>query len=791
VRTLLGGLLALACALTVLVVGTTSGPATPVLEPAADLSQFDPGNIITDAVFHDSGAMTTAQIQSFLDAKGANCRASASGPACLKDYVQTTSTRAADALCPGKYVGARESAAAIIKKVAVACTISPRVLLVTLQKEMGFITSSGPTHKMYTRAMGMGCPDNTGGTCDSQYNGFFNQLYSASKQFQRYAANPTRYAHVPHMWNNVRYSPVSSCGSGRVFIENQATASLYNYTPYQPNKAALDAGYGTGNSCSAYGNRNFFSYFTDWFGSTRSGGRDADAPVGRLETVADRGDSVRVRGWAFDPNSPTSPVTVSVYADGKKIGTDTTDVARPDVAGANHGAGDRQGFDATFTLARGKHTVCVYPFNIGAGYSNPRLGCAIVTVTAPASWNPKGRVADVRVAGTRVVVEGWSFDPDSPRSANTVRVWADGLRLGDVVADDDRPDVAKYYPSAGAAHGFRLSSRLTKGTHRVCVYALNKGLGTANPGLGCRSVTVTAPPLVAPITTGAPVGRVATVEVDGQDVRLTGWAFDPDAPAKAATVQVFAGSKLVAQRVANGDLPDVARYFPYAGSAHAFTVRGIAPHGQYDLCVRAVNVGAGRLATLGCKAVTVAGDPKANPVSRLASVTVSGTKVSATGWSYDPDRPASPVTVRFYADGKRLADVVADGNWPSLVKYRPAAETNAHGFTYSATLSPGSHQICAWAINVVYGTTNPFLGCRQVSVLGGVSVDEPEVVDPPVTEAPQSTESTPTATATATATGTATATSEAPATSEDADPTVDSTAVPTDAPDGGTGEETP
>jgi peptidoglycan hydrolase-like protein with peptidoglycan-binding domain len=53
-------------------------------------------------------------------------------------------------------------------------------------------------------------------------------------------------------------------------MSNQATHSLYLYTPYTPNAAALNAGYGIGNSCSAYGNRNFFQYYTDWFGSTHA-----------------------------------------------------------------------------------------------------------------------------------------------------------------------------------------------------------------------------------------------------------------------------------------------------------------------------------------------------------------------------------------------------------------------------------------------------------------------------------------------------------------------------------------
>src|SRR5690606_17254112 len=67
--------------------------------------------------------------------------------------------------------------------------------------------------------------------------------------------------------NNVLYHPKAACGSAPVFIANQATAGLYNYTPYQPNTAALNNLYGTGDSCSSYGNRNFWRLYWDWFGS--------------------------------------------------------------------------------------------------------------------------------------------------------------------------------------------------------------------------------------------------------------------------------------------------------------------------------------------------------------------------------------------------------------------------------------------------------------------------------------------------------------------------------------------
>ena len=65
---------------------------------------------------------------------------------------------------------------------------------------------------------------------------------------------------------NIQYNPDAACGGSWVYIENQATASLYNYTPYQPNQGALDAGAGTAH-CGAYGNRNFWRFFNEWFGS--------------------------------------------------------------------------------------------------------------------------------------------------------------------------------------------------------------------------------------------------------------------------------------------------------------------------------------------------------------------------------------------------------------------------------------------------------------------------------------------------------------------------------------------
>ncbi|MGZ4657967.1 MAG: hypothetical protein ACXVGE_13670 [Blastococcus sp.] len=238
---------------------------------AADTSQFRAGNIITDQLFFDGSAMSAGAVQTFLNVRNPNCVAGAMP--CLKNYRQTTPTRAGSSICPGTYAGAaNETAATIITKVGQACGVSQRVLLVILQKEEGLVTASGSSLSTtrYRSAMGFGCPDTA--ACDSTYYGFFNQVYAAASQYRRYAAYPDNYSHRAGMTNNVRYNPSSSCGSSPVYIANQATAGLYNYTPYQPNAAALAAGAGTGDYCSAYGNRNFWIYFTNWFGSTQTAG---------------------------------------------------------------------------------------------------------------------------------------------------------------------------------------------------------------------------------------------------------------------------------------------------------------------------------------------------------------------------------------------------------------------------------------------------------------------------------------------------------------------------------------
>jgi hypothetical protein len=269
-RRIVAGIAAVATACGIMLAGAAG--STDAAQ-AADLSRFQPGAIISDSVFFDGGTMSAPQVQTFLASRVSACR---SGYTCLKDYRQDTFSRSADPMC-GPYQGARaESAADIIAKVGRACGINPQVLIVLLQKEQGLVLSTAPSARAYRSATGYGCPDTA--ACDEQFYGFYNQVYKAAWAFQRYS-NPrgtgpgTAWGSVYSRYGKgktvqVQYHPDASCGSSAVYISNQATSSLYYYTPYQPDRAALASGYGSGGACSSYGNRNFYAYFTDWFGST-------------------------------------------------------------------------------------------------------------------------------------------------------------------------------------------------------------------------------------------------------------------------------------------------------------------------------------------------------------------------------------------------------------------------------------------------------------------------------------------------------------------------------------------
>lgn len=278
---------------------------------AVTAADWRAGRIIDDSIFTDKNSMSIPEIQAFLNQKvGTGGSASATpgvcdsngtrtsefgggtraqygaahgNPApftCLKDYYEVPKTSPSPGIPANNYGGApipagAKGAAQLIWDAAQQYNISPKVLLVNIQKESSgpLITDDWPFRSQYTYAMGAHCPDsgpNHSANCDSNYAGFSIQIAESAALFRYYLDNMGEpwWTYKKPGNNSILFNPNGACGSGNVFIESKATAALYTYTPYQPNGAALNNMYGTGDSCSAYGNRNFWRMYNDWFGKS-------------------------------------------------------------------------------------------------------------------------------------------------------------------------------------------------------------------------------------------------------------------------------------------------------------------------------------------------------------------------------------------------------------------------------------------------------------------------------------------------------------------------------------------
>ena len=291
---------------------------------AASFAGFDPGYIISDYQMGNYNSMTEADIQAWLTAKN---------PCDNRDYgyYQRLSANVkytwhwdnGHFVCLSEErfgnndneIGFQygESAAHIIWQAAQDYKINPQVLLVLLQKETGLITDRIPNNSDYRKATGYGCPDTA--ACSSKYYGFKNQIRNAASLYRYVLDNGSRYYPVGN--NYVQYNPNAGCGGTVVNIRNRATSSLYQYTPYQPNAMALAAGYGTGDACSSYGNRNFYSYFQDWFGGVTKELPSIQSIMANMVRVPDEPTSV-----AFEQNAFVRDYGwLGVIDGGKMLGT--------------------------------------------------------------------------------------------------------------------------------------------------------------------------------------------------------------------------------------------------------------------------------------------------------------------------------------------------------------------------------------------------------------------------------------------------------------------------------------
>jgi len=661
-------------------------------------SQFDPGNIISDQYFYDSNAMSEGAIQSFLSSSVGNCgNANCLAVLRLATPAKPEKRTGANALICRAYAGTGgESAASIIFKVQQACGISAKVILVTLQKEQGLITKSAPSAGVLERAMGYGCPDHSGGTCASEYYGFFNQVYWAAWQLKRYGTNVPFGTYQPGV-RSIQYHPNAGCGTVAVNIKNNATAALYNYTPYVPNGAALANLGGTGDSCSSYGNRNFWVYYTNWFGSTTHA---PGTPEGSVTDVSTSYKGVTVSGWAVDPDSVSSAVTLSIQL-GSTWQVLYANQAGEDLSAKYPGAGRNHAFSGTLPIGAGDYSMCVYPVNAGGVGSTGSLGCT--TVNVPSSPPPVGQIETATSAAQSISFTGWAVRPDalaSPVSA-AVNIGPNWYAFNTGAPSAAAPGSV---PGAGPNQGLGGTFPAAPGLQSFCLWASP----TTGPAVsvGCRTVVVPQPQLS--------VSKIETVAATSSGITIAGWSVWPTAKDRPVDIAINVGSSWFGTS-ANKQSANAAAAVGGAGPNHGFSLSLPLPAGSYNVCVWAAELGS-PATQVGCQPATV-GPAPASAIGAIESVTGAPAKIDVTGWATWPSSPNTSVRVAVNIGSKWYA---LSANQPSTAAAAalPSGGPN-HGYSGSFPAAPGTYSVCVWVAQSSGASSQQ--GCRTATVAAALA----------------------------------------------------------------------
>ncbi|HEX2392167.1 MAG TPA: DUF1906 domain-containing protein [Solirubrobacterales bacterium] len=132
-----------------------------------------------------------------------------------------------------------------------------------------------------------------------------------------------------------------------------------------------------------------------------------DDPIGFLDlTGSPAPGTLRVKGWAFDPNAPTAALGVRVFVGGRAGAPGAQEYelgpiagrSRRDLAAKYPQAGARHGFDASFpTVKSGRQPVCVYAVDLEPG-ADRLLGCEATAIPVAITLaNVRQTAAGVRV----------------------------------------------------------------------------------------------------------------------------------------------------------------------------------------------------------------------------------------------------------------------------------------------------------------------------------------------------------------------------------------------------------
>lgn len=187
-----------------------------------------------------------------------------------------------------------------------------------------------------------------------------------------------------------------------------------------------------------------------------------------------------IAGWAYDPDSPNTPVQVIFEIDGTRYTAVSANKTRNDLTNLpnrEHAYAERMP-----THLFGNHVVRVIAIDTFDGTES------VLATRTFTNTPPTGNVDFVSANGN--IVAGWAYDPDSPGTAINVLLRLDGTSvIAQIPANQPRPDLTGAFANHAYGVVLDLTKVTTRGAHVLEVFGVDPSTGVTSL-IGARNIVV-------------------------------------------------------------------------------------------------------------------------------------------------------------------------------------------------------------------------------------------------------------------------------------------------------------
>lgn len=210
--------------------------------------------------------------------------------------------------------------------------------------------------------------------------------------------------------------------------------------------------------------------------------------------------------------------------------------------------------------------------------------------------------------------------------------------------------------------------------------------------------------VTAGIVAASPFGHVDIWRQEPQGFRIVGWTADSSAPTSPRPAHLYVDGVFADAFMADSARPDVAEAYPELGPNHGYDVTVPFTAGTHQVCLYAINTGAGRNSQLGCETILI----HADPIGRIDQVRVVPDGVHLLGWGLDFDTTAA-VQIVVLVDGVRHTFAASSPRPDVGDRYPPYGA--GHGF--DVVVPAPATSLCVELVNIGPGA-NSSVGCPSV-----------------------------------------------------------------------------